>query len=529
MDSNAGNRLAMRPASKRHGIIRNKRIERKGYAGQYEPAGDPSSRYWRPGSGESGTAAAASGQTLWVGNGGGTYASRIHTLSASLSNVKRGNPAASLRQRPNSSSVYTDTTKNSKSNHAFPTSNIDSPPKTKDLPMPVFKMPDRDNQREDTREITKGNKRSGIRAFPGKSLDHSVSDKNVTRTKQTSSEFVGRTRADSVSLPDKSIEIFEPPHRNRPSSASQVSVSPITIQNMIDNGQTHHTAGGLWGLHQSPQILDSEESKAIDQKSGSLPDVADTASGNIQTGIGLLFRNTGRPQSNNGSKSDNFREGFENNSTVSKGTGLFVSRGTSSLPISSATKLSAENIHSTKLEPPTSDTSVKAELLEQPCLSNNEEEAVEPPKAALNFGLHSPLCKKKGSPSPLKPQIVKRNSLLSSESTKSILKRTNSSSRIKKSVKFNLEENMYSDHVPYVSPPKSSVDPSRATEDIIGNRSRQLGDSMRAPLIKFTSPSGENYNSTSMVLQRMTSGAPSQSGGSGFRNHRDSIIIKGSK
>jgi hypothetical protein len=408
--------------------------------------------------------------------------------------------------------------------------------------MPVFSLPNAtpqtSNQRDEDgagRPIRGGGNYprggtpipSGQRSLPGKLLmPRSESYTNGGGDDQRTA-FSGYSGGRKNSIPSSDtgsgIEIFEPSQgRVRPSSASQFSVSPITIRQMeVDDASLRNVRGdslkpqgsNLWGL-----AVPSPPGGEGDTLAGSRPDgggglpelgASGSAPGARLGMHGLLgakvpvVRNNSSSNVYKGNESKTEAPGLNGNgngnsnsngSMNANANGLFQLRGsTAFLPVSAFA--SASNGQATGPR-----VCVEDMLAEG---SPRSSETHSPPPY-VKFGMNSPLTTGK---------IQKiTNKTECAEKVKPILKKHNhkSSNGTKKSVKIVLSENMYCDHVPYVSPPKGSTAPI-IRKDYYSDEPPAVAG-RPAPLISTASPT--NYNSYGAFLGG-NGGGGSGSGGGG--------------
>lgn len=531
-----------------HGTNRAKAnlIMEQGLSGRPITAGaSPSSRYWRAG--------AAVGQPveLWVGrpssngswtgdknsteDGATTYESRMQSLAASsnrtvrrgsyhqeVSTVKRGNPAVAMRQRPNSSSVYSTHTagKNDSSGQGH-----DVQRAMLSQSMPVFQQPGKleaANQLEDE----SGNRRSGpggiVRrgsvelikptALDHRSLSHSASYTNGDTQRRPFSSG-GRSTAPTVAASeDCSIEIFEPVRKTTISPTAAFSVSPITIQHAEINDTTDNAAqyrgaghtdtwsslkpdvdiapvaqGNPSGGHSSlPDLFNGSTSSLWQRPQTSSPLLGAYSSSSTKyfNGAAELLSSTVQLESAKAAEQTPKITTKLEEGNAMPSNGLFALRGSLF-----TTSFDAKSDPVGDVQPMKKSLSHKLDEI-----SNSSALAIEAASPAVDVDstippapfmrcMTSPLAEKKQfSIISKQSRTFKNNSeWKTATKVKPILKKSGLSYS-RKEVKFDLSENTYSDHVPYESPLKPS-------ENISEGHSRELAAAMRPQLLASSSNS----------------------------------------
>ena len=449
-------------------------------------ANNKSSRYWRAGAadGESQQPDLINRRKLvgaWLGDISApaettTYESRMRLLSKSATtardtaNGRKDHTAGSIKRRPNSSGVYSLKGITGAQPPTTDSPAVQRPSHSQSLP--IFHLsdqqqgalvPQQSNQRDDSTNagIIRGRPGSGLirrgttdfakparMATTAAHVPRADSYRAGKRQPMNVSAFTTNVPSPEFPTMDYGIEIYEPPNRVRPPSATEkVSVSPVTISRQSDDANN--------GVN--------------------LPDVHSIAPSPLNTRAvnSLLAGPSPRSASGVHIKPDD----IQNAQSGNEGT---AHRGSTFTPIGS-------------LFPRSTSTHSRATPKEEP---TTELEISHPPP--FQKCMQSPLAeKKKMLITPQKFSTSNANKEWTGP-VKPILKKSGNGS-VKKIVTFDLSENMYSEHVPYVSPPKTAVE----TAD---SRAKALAASMRTPLLNSSTNLGYSYGGPGVAADSSANG-----------------------
>lgn len=582
---NGENRLALLSTPKLHGTVRIQRRQRIESSNRPATATNPTSRYWRA-AGQVRDDELWIGNPPRVGsctdpkvsNGGTSYESRLNELTASAGakgppqgtsnldsspslNVAKRKTSVTLRHRPNSSEVYS---KIGATGHRRNESEGQFAMKPQvSQQMPVFQQPDTtksvtlSNQRDEeagvrssglglARKISTDYSQAALSAAPHPGMMRSESESGTRTQVGPFGGYEGSTTSKLTGPSNNSIEIYEPVKRTRSNSGEQFSVSPITVQHLAIDDKAKRGSSSLltavhnnaWGLHKQYNDQIPPDRMLGRSTESSTTDVSPIGSSTVtyagQTEALPLLScpsgNSTKHKSISDGKADATASKDHSESSaesaekqIGSANGLFALRGSSFTPLplfsqtldcadKSCSTISVNNVLNTEnISPAVDDT--------QPS----------PPSPFMRC-VTSPLVERKSLftrnvSKQQKHQAFKPNTDWNPVEIKPILKKSGMS-YTKKMVTFDLSENMYSEHVPYVSPPKF-------TSDVVESRGNALAASMRIPLVATpmadapyiyqgvcgtASDTSRNSSSASAYTDMISRG-----GGLSFK-HRNSIL-----